>query len=292
MKVSWYGLFVGTVLSTIVGAAIYGQLAGGEKEDAPKGRILIAQKDGPKDDFAGVVKALPGKHYRGSPPVISPLASIHVKLGQTVKKGDLLLKMQDTPEEPERQEAALEAAKANAESLAIQAKNQDEIADRIVKLGGSIALEEKHRAIYTAARVRADLRKALAQVKLAEKELAVAKVNFEFYSIYSEIDGRVEKIHAALGDVGRSKSNEVVWIEVLDTRVVALEIQVTTAVAKNLKTSSPISVTQDGKVWKGIVHVIGRLANPTTGHVTVTAHVENPTEDLAVHTKVTVTFNK
>ncbi|HUB68097.1 MAG TPA: HlyD family secretion protein [Candidatus Methylacidiphilales bacterium] len=108
---------------------------------------------------------------------------------QFVNKGDVLFVV-----DPDDYRLALEQAKANVESTALNLKIQTEDAARRQKLGAeAVSTEEIHTSENAVA-----VAKAAYQQAVAARD--VAKINFERTNVYSPVNGYVTNLHLRIGD--------------------------------------------------------------------------------------------
>lgn len=105
------------------------------------------------------------------------LEKIYVDEGKFVKKGQLLFKIM-----PNLYEAELEKADAEAQAADIELQNTQSLADRNVVSKNELAL-------------------AVAKVKKAKAELALAKTHLAFTEIRAPFDGIIDQLHLKLGSL-------------------------------------------------------------------------------------------
>jgi membrane fusion protein, multidrug efflux system len=130
------------------------------------------------------------------------LTDINFIEGQTVKKGDLLLKI-----DPRPFEAALKLAKANLAKDTVQLANADKEAARQKELlvKGFASQNEYDNAITTAEALRATVDADKAVVEAAELQL-------EYCTIYSPIDGVIGKLSVDKGNLVKLNDTTVATI--------------------------------------------------------------------------------
>jgi RNA polymerase sigma factor (sigma-70 family) len=118
---------------------------------------------------------------------------VHWKAGETVKKGDLLLRLDDRAYKA--QLAAAEATVDHSRALLIDAEATSKRTETLAKMqaGAVTALE--------IARHRAQEEQAKATLRLAEANRELAAINLGATKILAPVEGRLEKILVRQGDI-------------------------------------------------------------------------------------------
>jgi len=231
-------------------------------------------------------KIQPEVEVKITPDVPGEIIGLYVKEGDSVKKGQLLLKVQ--PENyisgSQRAEAVVNQSKASAE----QAKSNITLAE--ARLMRTQAEYNRQKQLFEDKVVSAsDLEIAETNMKVARQDVAAAKSNLEAStynirsaeaglkdasenlrktSIYAPMNGIVSKLDVELGErvVGTSQmaGTEMLRIANLNNMEVRINVNENDIVRVNLGDTANIDVdsySMTGKKFKGIVTEIANTAN-------------------------------
>lgn len=246
------------------------------------------------EDQVGVVESVPTRHFRGSPQNSFPVSKIHVKVGDIVKFGDVLIELDPAPLPVQISQAQFEAAKV---ALKI-AENDCGINERKYKRAQAlaetskrfVAAEEMDIFKINAESSQLACEKAEADLTAANLQYRMAKYNFDTYShMRSWVNGVVTTINVGLGQVAWPQNSEIVWVEVVDLSVVQVHLSVSVKHLDKLRSLIDTAVTVDrGKVSaEGMVQAVGRSVN-AKDEVQVILQVPNPDYKLLINMKVRV----
>jgi len=225
-------------------------------------------------------------------PVPGTVAEIHVKEGDKVEKGDLLVSL-DTKVE----NARLEQLKAEADS-----KIQIDAAKARLEQAKS-DLEKISKAAEGGAASEREVEHARLDVKINELSLQLAgfeheqnrrkyrevKQQIERMKLKSDVRGLVESIHVEIGEAVTTQENRIARIVVIDP--LRIDSPVPVALAEKLKPGGKATVTITGRNVRlkgNIVHV-SRIAEAASNTVRVRIEVPNPQGHKAGQ-QVRVTF--
>jgi HlyD family secretion protein len=151
---------------------------------------------------AGTVKAC--RRARLAPSIGGQIATLQVREGDRVKKGDLLLELWNLDLEAQvtLAEREADAAKARARATCLNADNAQREADRQVKLSKRrLASEEAvDRAITSAQAGRADCEAAEATARVQAARLGVTRANLEKTRLTAPFNGVVAEISGELNE--------------------------------------------------------------------------------------------
>lgn len=243
-----------------------------------------AQKRSIIEAVAANGKIQPEVEVKISPDVSGEIVELHVKEGDQVKKGDLLLKIKPDmyASSVERMIASLNTAKANLSNsrarlaqVKAQFANTESSYNRTKKLFDQGAVSQAEfdaaKAQYEGAKADMDateesVRAADFTVKSAEASVKEANDALSKTSIYAPVNGTISKLAVELGErvVGTSQmaGTELLRIANLNEMEVSVDVNETDIVRVQLNDTALIEVDAylDRK-FKGIVTEIANSAN-------------------------------
>jgi RND family efflux transporter MFP subunit len=232
-------------------------------------------------EVAGNTQCILTKVFTIAPVPLHPVSEVLVEPGSRVKKGQLLVKIDD--DEPQADVRAKQAALENAQVGLQEARRFLDQSEKAYNRG---ALPEQ---IYHQARVGAI--KSELDERAAKATLDAAKAELEHYRVTSEIDGVVSWLKVNPGMVSRPGTS--VWGEVLDLRELDARCELTFEQIDQVAVGQVAEVRRKNKKeWTGsgrIVYV-GIAADAKTGLVPVHVRFANPDERLRCGEPVDVRF--
>ena len=190
------------------------------------------------------------------PEITGRVSEIAFSEGETVTRGALLIRLDDSVDRAELQQAQAQ--------LALTKANFDRASD-LFKRGNA------------SARARDE---ALAQLRVAEANAALAQAMLEKTAITAPFDGILGLRHVSPGDYVKP-GDKVVNLESIDP--VKVDFRIPEIHAAVLKTGQEILVMLDalpGKTFKGVVYAIDPLIDPNGRAVILRATVENTEQTL------------
>ena len=217
-------------------------------------------------------KVQPETEVKISPEVAGEITDLPVKVGQFVKKGDLLVKIKpDTYiAQVEQMEASIRSSRAiNAQQEATMKKTNEDL-DRARKLySQKITSDADILAAETAYRVaKAVYEGSLSDIKKAESALNQVKDLLEKTVIVSPIDGVISVLNSQQGErvvaTGQFAGTEV--MRVADFNVMEIRVQVNENDIPLVKMGDPVAVSIDafaGRPFRGVVSQIANSATTT-----------------------------
>ena len=152
--------------------------------------------------------------------VSGKIISLNVKLGQAVKKGDLIAEI-----DASNQNNTLSTAEANLTSYQAKLKSAQVALDiamsnynRLVKLykTNSTSLTELDTAKNTLASAKASVDEVKAQIKSAEISVNDAKTNLNYTQILSPMDGIIVSVPVSVGQTVNSNQTSPTIVQVAD----------------------------------------------------------------------------
>ncbi len=212
---------------------------------------------------SGVIE--PVKKVNISSSISANIVSLLVKEGQTVKKGDLLARLdrETIIAEVEQQTAALSQQQHSSEAAKLQLKQAQIDYDKKVKLKESDFISDSEIETF---KINLDIAKtaygsSLESIKLQTAYLDQAKDRLSKTSIYSPMDGIVTKLYKEEGEmVTGSQFNTDVILSIADLNAYKVNVDVDENDVPSISLYDSVKVTVDAlgdSVFKGIVTEIG-----------------------------------
>jgi HlyD family secretion protein len=256
-------------------------------------------------------KIQPEVEVKITPDVPGEIIGLYVKEGDSVKKGQLLLKVQ--PENyisiTQRAEAVVNQSKASAE----QAKST--IAQAEARVIRAQAEYDRQKKLYDQKVISAsDLEIAETNLKVAKQDVSAAKANLEAStysirsaeaglkdasenlrktSIYAPMNGIVSKLAVELGErvVGTSQmaGTEMLRIANLNNMEVRINVNENDIVRVSLGDTANIDVDSyslTGKKFKGIVTEIANTANGSGGTLAAASAATDAVTEFEVRIRI------
>jgi len=293
-KRTWIFISIGIIILIIVFANLLNPNRNAKfvtLEGVKQGNI-IQTVSGP-----GIVKAK--DQVEISAYVLSKVVEIPVKEGQKVKKGDLLVRLDDTKyrEEVIRERAMVTSAEAALEIAERQLAEGKDNFDRQRALyeDGLISKAEYDRALTTYRSLETNYSQALANLTQARSMLTAAEDDFSKTRYTSPIDGVVTKINVEVGEIvvtGTMNVPGTVMVVVSNMGVMEVdtEIDETDVVKVSLGQKSQIELDAfPGRIFNGEVVEIAKM--PISGVTTsTTTSSSSSTSQVSADYDVTVTL--
>jgi RND family efflux transporter MFP subunit len=216
-----------------------------------------------------------------APAVLHPVTEVKVAVGETVKKGQLLIQLDD--DEPQ---ADVRMKKAVHDNAWIAMKEAERYLASLEKLQekGAVSEQRIHDARATALKAEADKRAAKAAVDVAMAEL-------EHYVVSAPIDGIVNRLEVHPGMVSRPGTTD--WGEVLDLKEMDVRCLLTVGQAELVNIGDEVEVlTADVAKSHGASRVvfIGLAANGDGGKIPALVRLANPEGKLRCEIPVQLRF--
>lgn len=185
--------------------------------------------------------------------VAGRVVEVKVKIGQEVKKGDVLLELDRVNQmsairTTRARVAAAQAAAQTARAQVIEAENQARLAKNMAEQG----IGARAQAIDAEARVnslRAAVKAADAQARAVQQEVAALEVDLENYTVVAPFDGTVLNEPPELGDVVGPAfggvASQVGLIEMVDFKSLLVNTDVPEARLHMVEEGKPCEVILD-----------------------------------------------
>jgi RND family efflux transporter MFP subunit len=250
---------------------------------APSPTEPIAQKSvlpgGVVIEVMGRTQCIGSRKSIIAPVPLHPVTAVRVEPGSRVKKGQLLVKLDD--DEPQADVRAKQAALESAQLTLQEARRHSAAVEKAL-----VAVSEQ---LYFEIRLRALT--AERDERMAKAAWESSKAELEHYEITAQIDGVVSWLNVHLGMV--SRPGTTVWGEIVDLREIDVDCELT------LEQVERVSIGQSAEVRKGArkdlfgtgrVVYVGIEADARTELVPVHVRVSNSDERLRCREPVQVRF--
>ncbi len=222
-------------------------------------------------EVAGTLVAPPGRDVKLGSLVVGRIAEITVSEGDNVRKGDLLVRIED---------AALRAALDQARAAVREARTALEVA-RLKLRRAERAFEVGVAARQDVDDARAALAAAETAVRTNEASLSTAQTQLAHSEIRAPFDGQVAHVHSATGEPVDGTGAPI--IEIVDATALELRAGVSPEQALRVRWDAPAELTAAGageRRFEGRVVAVSPVADPATGLVGVRVQVQNPDRTL------------
>ena len=230
-------------------------------------------------EVAGRTQCAPKYKAIIAPVPLHPVEEILVAIGDHVKKGQALVKL-----DADEQQAEVRAKKAALENAGIALKEARRCQLAIEKHADAIP-EQRHHEVRTAAL------KAEMDQRIAKAALEAAEAELEHYTIASPIDGVVNGLNVHVGMV--SRPGTTIWGEVMDLREIDVRCELSPEQADLVAIGQAAEVrSMKNKELFGVgkVAFVGLTADKTSGLIPVVVRLPNPKWRLRCEVPVRVHF--
>lgn len=213
------------------------------------------------------------------------LEAVEFKDGATVKKGDLLCRIDQRTFENQLQSATAELAKAKA--TRDQAKAEFDRATKLIA-SKAIAQEEYDKRASTLAQTES-------AVEAAEASIAEAKLYIDFSEIRSPIDGIASRLLISVGNVVSADTTPLTTIISADPVYAYFQVDEGRMLAYHKRLSAngvdrnedvagiPVALSlmdEKGFPHQGVIDFVDTRVNPATGTITARGTFPNPNGKL------------
>jgi len=215
---------------------------------------------------AGTVKAC--RRAKLSPSVGGQIASLPIKEGDLVKKGQLLLQLWNDDLVAQAMLAEREVASARSRSRAacLKADVSRRDADRLVKLRKTNAVSEERtdNAVSEAAALEAECQAARTQVGVREAQLAVIRANLERTRLDAPFDGVIAEINGELFEYVTPSPLGVATppaVDIIDNACFYVTAPIDEVDAADIRVNMPARVTMDAFPGRSFESHVRRIAD-------------------------------
>jgi HlyD family secretion protein len=212
-------------------------------------------------------KVQPEVEVKISPEVAGELIEIAIIEGQSVKKGDLLVRIKPDfyQAQLEQQEAALASARAASVLSQARLTKAEQDFKQAQELYGKQLVSD---ADFTAAKTNIDVAKAdfdssLAQIRRTEGSLSQARDSLAKTTIYSPMDGSISSKTSEVGErvvgTGSFAGTEIMRIADLSSMEVRVKVNENDII--NVKVGDPAAVLVDAFPGRKFAGVVGEISS-------------------------------
>jgi RND family efflux transporter MFP subunit len=246
---------------------------------------------------------IPQKVSRVGAKIPGRVSALHVKQGQTVKTGDLLIELEQADRQAGIQSAkmraaAAEARVATARATVIETRQQAERERGLAKTGVSPAARAddlEARVVSLSEAVRA----SEAEVKAANAEVAALKVDLGYMQVRAPMDGTVvnkppeigEVVGSDMGTVAAASDQSV--IELADFNTLMVETDIPEGRLHMAQLGSPCDIALDAfpdRRYRGEAVEINPKVDRAKATVTVKVKFVDPPEGVLPEMSARVSF--
>ena len=232
--------------------------------------------------------------------VSGQLKKLHVEIGDTVKKGDLIAEI-----DPRVYESRLQAGKAQLRTMNAQLKEQEATVtfatqqfkrnEKLIELKAvsQEALEDSQASLKVAMARVESLR---AQIEEAESSLKEAETNLSYTKIFAPMDGTVVQQTTREGQTVNASQTAPIIVQLADLDVLTVRAQVAEADVMRVVPGMEVSFTTLGNMdrrWKGTVRQVLPTPEIVSDVVLYSAliDVDNKDRQLMINMSTQMFFN-
>lgn len=232
-----------------------------------------------------------------SPKIPGRVAEIHVKEGDEVKTGDLLMVLDSADFKAAKRGAEARVASAKARALAARAavseiRVQYDREKRLVAEGLSPKANEENLAARVAS-LEENVHAADADVAASIADMKSSEVNLDYLTIHSPITGRVISKPPQVGELVGTLTLTPLTIEIADMSTLAVETDVPEARLEQVKPDAPCEIVLDAypsKRFRGQVWEVSPKVNRQKATVQVKVKFADDTKDVLPEMAARVSF--
>lgn len=218
-----------------------------------------------------------------APKVSGRVAEVNVKLGDQVKKGQVLFRIEanEAHNQLTQSEASLRISEAGYDS-AVQALNDAQSnyeRNQSLYQDGVVSKNDLEQATTKLVNAKLSLEQARQQVDQAEATLNISRETVNNYTVTAPIDGLIGSIDVETGEMVSSQTNAAVIVNI-DT--VKVKTSVPETVVNTVRPGSKVPVTIDSlnKSTEGTVITVAPKADSTTMGYPAEILLANPSEEI------------
>jgi len=229
-------------------------------------------------EIAGRTQCVPSKRGIIAPVPLHPVVEVLASLGDRVKKGQTLVKLDD--DEPQADVRAKDAALSSARIALAEAQRY---LTEVGKLHAQGATGEQsyHSARVAALKAEQDERAALAALESSKAEL-------EHYVVVAPIDGVICRLEVHPGTV--SRPGTTIWGEIMDLSEIDVRCELSPEQAERVTVgqSAAVQIPRKDQWENGRVVFVGLSADTNTGRVQALIRLSNAKANLRCELPVVV----
>jgi len=232
-----------------------------------------------------------------SPKIPGRVAEIHVKEGDDVKVGDLLMVLDSADFKSAKRAAESRVAAAKARTLAAKAavaetQVQLDREKRLVAEGLSPKANQENLAAHVAA-LEENVHAAESDVAASSADARTAEINLGYLTISSPITGRVVSKPPQVGELVGTLTLTPLTIEIADMSTLAVETDVPEARLEQIKPNAPCEIVLDAypsRRFRGQVWEVSPKVNRQKATVQVKVRFAHETKDVLPEMAARVRF--
>jgi macrolide-specific efflux system membrane fusion protein len=261
---------------------------------ATEALIVTVEKADVEDSVTALGNLQPRDYVDVGAQVSGQLDTLHVDVGATVKKGDLLAEI-----DPQLQAAKVAADKAQLENLRAQQSDRQAQLDlargqyqrqKMLKAANATSEDAYQSALSSLKSGEAGLNSVKAQIKQTSSTLAADEVTLGYTKIYAPMAGTVVSVTAKQGQTLNANQQAPVILRVADLSTMSVWTQVSEADVPKLKVGMDAYFTILGapnKKWEGKLRQILPTPENVNNVVLYTALFEVPNKSGELMTQMT-----
>ncbi len=191
--------------------------------------------------------------------------AVYVKQGQQVRKGQLLLKLDDAVI---RQQIA--AARSSLGTIQAQLTSARDVLNRYENLrkqgiGSEVQLIQFRTNVNT---LEAQLTSARENIKIYEEQLRATNV-------YSDVNGIAEQVNVRVGETFMGMMGTIPQIQIVNNSALKVEAAVPENYASKVKVGSPVTVIlpDANKTYNSTISLSGRVIDPSSRSFNIEARI-------------------
>jgi membrane fusion protein (multidrug efflux system) len=216
-----------------------------------------------------------------APVPLHPVVEVRVKPGDRVKKGQVLVKLDD-----DEAQADVRSKQAALDGASIALREARRCLATCEQSSGALPEVKFHEARVNALKAEQDEKCARAALESSQAEL-------EHFTMVAPLDGVISRLDVHLGMV--SLPGRAVWGEILDLSEIDVRCDLTPNQADAVAVGQTVEVSRDGYTeerWHGQVAFVGVAADPDSGQVPVLVRLANREGRLRAGVPVRVRFGE
>jgi RND family efflux transporter MFP subunit len=220
---------------------------------------------------------LPFKEYKVSFPTMGVIKEVKVKEGEAVKRGDVIMKQDDSEDQAELRLLELDinnypidAAQAKLRAADVEYKAKT----RLNQASGGYSELEVERALAERDVAKAQLDQAKQELKQKEAKRDKQKIHTDNMSLKAETDGVIKEI---INDIGSNVDPTKPVVTVVENNPLLVEVQVPALASLQLKKGEKLRVSYDRKKWReAAVSFLSPQADAGSGMRMIRLELPNP----------------
>lgn len=292
-------VFAAAGIVLVLSAAAWFYVQNGKETEAQRWIVQAATKGNIEDSTTALGIVQPLEYVDVGSQVSGQLQKIHVKLGDTVKKGQLLAQIDPTLQiaKVESDRAQLLSLKAQvAEKRALLTLNQGQYQRQKRLIAANATSQEAFQSSEAALKAtEAQLAQLQAQIQQVESQLRGNEANLGYTKIFAPMNGTVVTLPARQGQTLNANQQAPVILRIADQGTMTVWTQVSEADIGRLKEGMDVYFTVLGRPdrkWRGKLSTILPTPDVLNNVVLYNAlfDVENPDGALRIQMSAQVFF--